>query len=464
MAYVEWQGKKPTVRYRLNGVKKRHSLPTGSSKREAERIARKIQTAIDNHGSWEPGGRAAVSLDDLVAEYKAHQEDIGHSQSTLRGYKVLDRFLAFAAGRASIAGVDQLRWQTVREFLMTEVRPQLDAKNERKLAKYRRAEDRYASYRRELQEFESGRTAKGPRLVRPPVKPRITPPGNTLNAYWRVIRAWWQWCFDEHEDDSLALRSPPRKAKLKLPQAVVPQVVAPSWGEIDAMIAQLEPAVRLRGRNKDTTALWRALVIQRYTGLRIGQATGLRWPNLVRSLLEDGVDHGPALNIGPALAKSLQEAESNRWIPVPTRLWRHFSEWRLADGEADAADRLIVGEPVRDPDSGHLVAGVGKDPAEAARDAWERAGVKPLKWQGHPTHAIRKRVRTHLERQLLGVEVEDADNHGKLIDRALDHQLGHSRNGVAARNYIDPFVYLPALRAAMEAIPTPEAVRTRKSG
>ena len=118
---------------------------------------------------------------------------------------------------------------------------------------------------------------------------------------------------------------------------------------------------------------------------------------------------------------------------------------------------------------GHLVAGVGADPAESARAAWARAEVAREKWQGHPTHAIRKRVRTHLEGCLLGTgpgklrEASASNERIRLADRAIDHQMGHSRNGVGARNYIDPFVYLPALRSAMEAIPTPEALVRRSA-
>lgn len=465
MAAVEMQGDTWTVRYRQNGVRKRYTLPAGSSKRDAERQARKIQHAIDNGEPWEQRGRADKSLHDLVSEYKAHQREAGRSAATLRGYGILDRLVEYAAGRAKIAPIDSLTRRTVRAFLVQKIKPELDAKNMAKVAKYEASKARHANYEQELAEHEAGRRTRRPRRVKLPVPPRITAPGNTIDAYWRIIKAWWTWALDEYEDDDdVKLKAPPRKAALKLPTVIIPQVVAPSWSEIDSMIEELDPSTEKHGRNKDVSALWRTLLIQRYTGLRVSQASGLRWCDLARELLEDGTDHGPAVNIGPALAKTQQEAEQNRWIPVPRRLMRHLSEWRLADGMPDDSTNLIVGNAEHDPDSGRLVAGVPRDPAEAVGEAWARAGIDPKKWQGHPTHAIRKRVRTHLERQLLGGDVEikdDKQGQGRLVDRAINHQMGHAREGVAAKNYIDPYVYLPALRRAMEMIPTPEEVAER---
>lgn len=399
---IEQQGDNWSVRYRQNGVRKRYTLPAGSSERDAERMERKIKQMIDEQGSWEQGGRVATSLNELVSAYKRHQRDVMEvTDATMRSYKALDRFTTFAAGRAKVAAVDQLTRSEVQRFLLEEVKPRLLRMNEKKVERARAA----------------GR------------KPTLSPPGNTINGYAKVIKAWWRWVRDH--DDYGDLVGPVRMPKL--PASVLVQVRAPAWEHIDAMLLALEDGPE-RGRNRKPVALIRSLWIQRYTGLRTGQASRLHWEDLADEVLEDGVNYGALMNINPALGKSREEKQGNRWIPVPPALLSLLWEWSLADGRPETG--VIVGPHM--PRDGH----------DTASTAWLAAGVPPARWEGHPTHCIRKRVRSYLE---------ESD----LRERAILYQIGHAPSGTAARHYIDPFAYLPKLRPVMDAIPTPKQIAER---
>jgi integrase len=399
---IEQQGERWTVRYRQNGARKRYSLPAGSSRRDAERMERKIRQSLDEEGTWEQQGRAATSLNDLVDQFKAHQRDVLEvSEATLRGYRVLDRFVAFAAGRANVAGLEMLCRREVSRFLLEHVKPGL----------LRKAAE------------------KQQRAEREGIEVRQTNPANTLNGYAKVIKAWWTWARDHDEHGRVVgpVRMP------KLPSSVLVQVRAPAWEHIDAMLAALE-AGPVRGRSRAPTALLRSLWIQRYTGLRVGQASRLAWEDFARDVVEDGVRYGALINVNPALGKSREEKEGNRWIPVPPALMELLDAWNSADGAP--ATGLIVG-----PD-------MPRDPHDTASRAWQAADVPPERWQGHPTHAIRKRVRSYLEAS-------------DLRERAILYQIGHAPGGTAAKHYIDPVAYLRSLRPVIDAIPTPEQIAAR---
>ncbi len=374
MASVTKQGSKWTIRYRSNGAQRRHTLPGGSSKRDAERLAREIQHAIDTTGSWEPLGNSAITLDGLHKQYVAERAVEGARPATLRGYEVIGRFVAFARGRAKVATIDQLNRATVSGWLSTIV--------------------------------DGGATP------------------TTVANYSRKIQAWWGWANDAHPAEV----PPPHMPKVKAPRP--PIVRAPTWEQIDAMISGLSGHVR--GRKYEPVAVRRAMLLQRYTGLRVGQVGHLRWSDFEPDL----DDYGPAINISPALAKTAQEARANRWIPVHADLYRLLLEWRMEDGRpADGV--LICGE-------------VPRDIHDTVNGAWSRSGTPAERYQGHPTHALRKRLISHL------VEMGIADS-------AIDHLVGHSPKGVRTRHYVDPLALFPALKAAVATIPTYYAAAQAKA-
>jgi integrase len=364
VANVVMQGRKWTVRYRCNGAQRRHSLPLRSSRRDAERLAREIQHTIDTRGSWEPLGDSAITLGGLHKQYVAERTAAGARPATLRGYEVIGRFVDFARGRARVATIDRLARSTVTEWLAT-IR-------------------------------EGG----------------VTP--TTIANYGRKIGAWWRWAYDTHPDDVPR----PHMPKIRAPRP--PVVRAPTWEQIDAMIAGLEGG--LPGRSYQPVAVRRAVLLQRYTGLRVGQASQLRWANIDADL--DG--HGPAINISPALAKTEQEAHANRWIPVHADLHRLLLEWRMADGRPE--EGLICGEAPRDLH-------------DTVNGAWSRTETPADRYKGHPTHCIRKRLISHMVEQ-------------GISDAAIDLLVGHSPKGVRTRHYVDPLALFPVLKAAVATVPS----------
>lgn len=364
MANVTKQGDKWTIRYRCNGAQRRHTLPDGTSKRDADKLAREIQHTIDTTGSWEPLGDSVVTLDGLHKCYVAGRTNEGARPATLRGYEVIGRFVAFARGRAKIATIDRLNRATVSDWLGT---------------------------------IRAG---------------GATP--TTVANYSRKIRAWWGWANDAYP----AQVPPPHMPKIKAPRP--PVVRAPSWEQIDAMISGLSG--RVRGRKYEPVAVRRAMLLQRYTGLRVGQAGHLQWSDFEADL--DG--HGPAINISPALAKTAQEAEANRWIPVHADLHRMLLKWRMEDGRPAAG--LICGE-------------VPQDIHDTVNGAWRRSGTPAERYKGHPTHALRKRLISHMVEQ-------------GASDSAIDLLVGHSPKGVRTRHYVDPLALFPVLKAAVATIPS----------
>lgn len=363
MASVTKQGSKWTIRYRANGAQRRHTLPAGSSRREAERLARAIQYSIDTTGAWEPLGQSAVNLDGLYELYLRERAADGARPATLRGYEVIRRFIDFARGRAKVATIDRLTRATVADWLGS---------------------------------IRGG--GAGP---------------TTVKNYAKKIRAWWGWAFDAYPADV----PQPHMPKVQAPAP--PVVRAPTWGQIDAMISGLSGAVK--GRKYEPVAVRRAMLIQRYTGLRVGQASAIRWSNFETDL--DGL--GPALNISPAIAKSAQEAQANRWIPAHADLFKMLLQWRMEDGR---------------PSDGLICGSVPRDIHDTVNRAWSRSGTPIDRYKGHPTHAIRKRLISHM--------VEAG-----ISDSAIDHLVGHSPKGVRSRHYVDPLVLFPVLKQAVATVP-----------
>jgi|GEM_PF-3665292 len=376
MASVSTQGKKFTIRYRNKGDKnaRRYTMPEGSTKAEAEKKKTAIQADIDRLGSWTPGaaaggararGAAARSagpknLTELVEAHITGSTDL--AESTLRLKRaVLRPFAAHAAGsdrRRSAAPITSLSIQLVRSYL----------------------------------DVVEKRTTKA-----------------TATGYGRQVSAFWRWAHRNHK--SLGVPTP-NMPKLSSPGA--PQVLAPTFDEIDRMIAQFLP----RGE-----AVRRLMLIQRWQGLRVGQAAALQCVDFV----PDWRGLGPALQV--RTGKSARESAQQRWEPVAPDLAKRISSWTAGRPSSS----LIVGKPPRDP-------------ADTVRGAWVRSGQESPK---QPTHALRKRFISHMVEQ--GVS-----------DAAIDYLVGHAPKGVRSRHYVDPRAFWPKLTEALATIP-PLAKHERRS-
>lgn len=368
MASVSRQGKRWTVRFRNKGDRnpRRYTLPAGIGKRAAEAKAREIQLAIDRDGFWAPAKAPPATLDAAVEAYidartAGTAARPAAKPSTLKMYDVVLRrlLLPFLRGRASTAAL--------RDLDLDRVRGLLDERHRR------------------------GASAR------------------TLLVYRSIIGGFWKWARAEFGAEHIA--------PVALPDLARPadrEVVAPSYGEIDRMIAALPDRC---------ATLRRTCLILRYTGLRISQAARLEW----RDILADHEGLGPALHIRPELGKSRQEAAMNRRIPLHPELRRQLLEWRLADGRPDD-DALLIRAPLP------------RTARDTLRAAWKRAGVPEEKWAGHPSHVFRKRFITTLDL-------------ARVRERVIDYLIGHARKDVKGRSYIVGQELWPEMKKAVAGIP-----------
>jgi len=214
---------------------------------------------------------------------------------------------------------------------------------------------------------------------------------------------FWTWLYDD--DDLAEFVERPRALHLPRDRGGMP-TVAPTWAEMDACI---------HAAGDDWQA--RALMVMRYTGLRIAQAMDLRWDDL------DLVTGRMVVRGG----KSALEARG-RVVPLAPGFVALLAGWGLRSG-------YVVEAPEFKRDGhGRLRPRVFRS-RDAAR-YWRRAGVREECWRGQPDHAMRKGFVSGLKR--LGAD-----------DEAVEYLVGHARGlrGV----YVDPEA-LP-LRAAVDLVP-----------
>lgn len=172
----------------------------------------------------------------------------------------------------------------------------------------------------------------------------------------------WSWAYDYDEElgwEGLI----PRYRRPALPRTPRAVVLAPTWAEVDAMIAQLGPA-------------WarRSAILQRYMGTRIGETLLLRWSDLVE--LDAG---GLAFHLRAATTKGGYGA---RLIPVHEDLGARLGRW--------SRDHDLVVGP--------RAVKVRKHQGYAARTysrAWKASGARPQVYK-LPTHCLRKCFKTQL--------------------------------------------------------------------
>ena len=155
----------------------------------------------------------------------------------------------------------------------------------------------------------------------------IATKGNATNtAHLRVthIRALWRWSSTCAEWIDVV----PRYVEVELPQAdAPPRKRAPTWSQLDKMIAELEhlSVTRSASNQKRPQAIGahRAVVLMRFTGLRRSQVCELAW--------EDFDLENAELYVRPELGKSKAERRG-RTIPISKHLVEVMAGWGRRDG------------------------------------------------------------------------------------------------------------------------------------
>ena len=202
---------------------------------------------------------------------------------------------------------------------------------------------------------------------------------STVAHYVGAVQRAWAWAAENEAWEGQV----PTPRKVKVPPIIPQRTIAPTWDELDRVIDAALPE-----------ALRRALLLQRCTGLRIGQVLRLDWSDFD---LEEG-----RLHVRPELGKSRAE-KAGRHVPVAPALLPVLRAWGpLPEG-------LIVSKTcVRNAD---------------LAQAWKAAGVDPRKWQRRSTHAFRKGF-------VSGLRKADAD------PDAVEFLVGHTLGIVGV--YTDP--------------------------
>lgn len=350
MASIEKRDKKWRVRYtKLRGGRTSVSCPNRTVARE---IKLAIEAAHANGVEWNP--RRICEVPDLSVGLKAFIRECGrvHSAPTLLRYaqhlQVFERFVEEHVGPSQ---VDVLSRQLLADFWDW------------------------------LAVGLHGR-------------PRKTA---TKRKYIEVTQLAWAWLYDH--DDFGDHMSRPRK--LRMPKGTGSVTVAPTWLEMDSVIATTEGHLR------------RIAVVLRFTGLRVQQVMGLTWDDF-------DVDNG-FLTIRGELGKTDAE-KRGRVVPISKHLVKELAGWGTREG--------FLIPTFRDDGPRERLAR-----SRDMKRAWARAGVREEACR-QPHHAFRKGFVSGLRK--LGGDVDS-------IEYLVGHSLG--LRGV----YTDPSA-MP-LRETVDFIP-----------
>ncbi len=191
-----------------------------------------------------------------------------------------------------------------------------------------------------------------------------------------VVQGAWAWAAEQDEYDGMV----PRPKKVRLPSLSSDPTVAPTWAEMDAVIA-----VASEGQQ-------RLAVLLRFTGLRVQQVMGLRWEDLD---LRKGT-----LTVRGELGKTKQERRG-RVVPLSPLLIDELRSWGPGIGWIVPSRRKADGPRAREAR------------ARDMRRLWKRAGVRDEVWTGRPHHCFRKGFTSGLKRL-------------RADDEAVEYLLGHS--------------------------------------
>ena len=351
-------GKRWRVRWRtLGGESRSRRCP---DRKTAEALDAEIKRAHARGVEWQPEVvRDRPRLADVARAY-VDARRIRVRPSTLRMEGAhLDVFLRFCGARG-LEHLDQLRRSTLDEFLAWTLAPE---------------------------------SARHGHARRPGSAARV------VEAAWLL----WRWAEDSERWEGVP-RSP---RALDLPRSQPAPVVAPTWAEMDAMLAACSGWHR-------QLATW-----LRWTGLRSGESMLVEWTDI--DML------GGVLTIRPEIDKNGE----GRRVPLAGPLLDTIAGWGRREGYVIKSGRA-AGVRAREPRS-----------RDAAR-AWARAGVRLEAYQRHPWHAFRRGFKSGL----LGLGA-----HPDAVDYLQGHALGSGSRG----RYIDAAA-LP-LREALAMVPAIGSVR-----
>lgn len=288
MASIEKRGKKYLVRWRtLAGAAKGRTAPDHDT---AKRLQRAIEAALALGQDWHPEEARAGSPDPPVL-----LEDDGVTWTRGLFLDYLEAQRAFLSpGSHSVYSTGLLQF--------------VDFLKERDPGRQRLTLDLLT--REALEAFYS-------HLISPSRLPR---PVSRATARNRVItvHSCWEWAYDSDTYGDLV----PRPRKVRLPKAPRTPAAAPTWQEMDRVIAQ----AYTRAEADPENWTWRArlCVLLRFTGLRVdSQLMQLRWDDL-------DLDRGE-LTIRGELGKSEAEREG-RIVPLSPHLVELMKGWGVRDG------------------------------------------------------------------------------------------------------------------------------------
>jgi len=222
-----------------------------------------------------------------------------------------------------------------------------------------------------------------------------------------VALSLWRWA----EDSGRFWDAPRAPRDLHLPRYLPAPVVAPTWAEMDAVIARLGESTRV-------VATW-----LRYTGLRVGESLRVEWRD---------VDMGRGeLTIRPEVDKM----RIGRTMPLHPLLLDLLAGMGRREGYV-LPSRSATREPNR--------RGLAR--------AWEAEGVREEVWAGRPDHAFRRGFKTGLLE--LGANAD-------AVDFLQGHRLGEGARG----RYVDGSrLPLRETLAMVPAIGVPGASRSNVVG
>jgi integrase len=249
---------------------------------------------------------------------------------------------------------------------------------------------------------------------------------NTANQYVVMLRSFWLWAYER--DEWRAAMNYPKS--LALPDArPALEHAAPTWSDMDALIAELDPAV------------WyiQLFTIMRYLPLRSKQAMHLQWSDV------DLDDQTLRIRAGLPGSKTKNERRG-RVVPLSDALTDELAKWGTRDGWLVDKRRAGARRPTAHLDDRRL-------PSSAFKTYWSRTGVPAARWR-MPTHSFRRGVISGLAE--LGVHEE-----------TRKYLAGHS-GGVHGDVYTVYRALEGRLRDAVNQIPrigeTGEVVRLRRRG
>jgi integrase len=365
MASIRKRGDGWRVQWRdPDGTQRSRQCPDQATAKE---LARDVEQCVARGVRWEPRDASPPpGLRAIFAEFLTACIQLGHDDRTIVHYgRYLEAFATFLESKD----------RRLRPELLTR--------------------DHLLEFLRHLQERPSPK--KGNASGRTSLK--------TALKYTRAIERMWAWASTESDKYGDTVPAP-KRLKLKGPPSAA--TLAPTWGDMDAMIAAC------------STLHHRQLgIIQRFTGLRISQAAAIRWDDL-------DLDRA-ILHVRPELGKMNPE-RSGRYVPISPHLVAHLRSWPKGD------DGFVV--RLEDGEGGRM-----EPRAREMATAWRNAGVPRARWR-QPNHAFRKGFRSELTR-------------AGALQEAIDFLEGHKLQGMRSV-YTDPDA-LP-LREAVKLIPPLKAV------